>query len=302
MPALSTSTVPVGFTEDAVTANGIRLNYARGGSGPPLVLLHGYPQTWYMWRKVMPALAEHYTVVAPDLRGSGGSEAPEDGYDKATLAEDVHQLLTGLGLADQVNVVGHDIGTMVAYAYAAAHRTTTRRLVLTEAPQMDEKLYQFPSITPQGPGLWNFGFFVLGNGLPERMVTGREDTWVGGFVDSLEQVKGAVGDEAIAEYAESLRQPGHLRASFEYFRAHQRDVEKTIENRATTLTVPVLALGGAAVGQFVGDQAADYATDATSAVLPCGHWIAEEIPDVLTERLLSFLGRSPHGWVRDRRP
>jgi pimeloyl-ACP methyl ester carboxylesterase len=289
MPQLPTSAMPVGFTETTAEANGIRLNYARGGSGPAVVLLHGYPQTWYMWRKVMPALAERYTVIAPDLRGSGGSDAPDGGYDKATLAEDVHQLLAGLGLADQVNVVGHDIGTMVAYAYAAAHRGTTRRLVLTEAPQMDERLYQFPAITPQGPGLWNFGYFILPNGLPERMVAGREDAWVDGFVDSLEQVKGGVGEEAIAEYAESLRQPGRLRASFEYFRAYRRDVDATIANRATTLDIPVLALGGAAVGQVVGDQAAAYATDVTSDVLPCGHWIAEEIPDVLTERLLAFL-------------
>jgi pimeloyl-ACP methyl ester carboxylesterase len=266
------------------------VNYARGGHGPTLVLLHGYPQTWYMWRKVLPALAEHYTVIAPDLRGSGGSDAPDDGYDKATLAEDVHQLLAGLGLADEVNVVGHDIGTMVAYAYAAAHRGTTRRLVLSEAPQADEMVYQLPSITPQGPGVWNFGFFTLENGLPERIVAGREGTWVGGFIDWLELVKGGVGEQAVAEYAGSLRLPGHLRASFEYFRAFHRDVADTIANRATTLTIPVLALGGeAAIGQAVPDQAKAYASDVTGAVLPCGHWIAEEIPDILTEQLLAFL-------------
>jgi pimeloyl-ACP methyl ester carboxylesterase len=133
MSQLETSTVPAGFTEATARANGITINYVRGGSGPTLVLLHGYPQTWYMWRKIMPALGEHHTVIAPDLRGSGGSDAPERGYDKATLAEDVHQLLAGLGLADQVNVVGHDIGMTVAYAYAAAHRSEVIKLVLMDS-------------------------------------------------------------------------------------------------------------------------------------------------------------------------
>jgi pimeloyl-ACP methyl ester carboxylesterase len=208
MPQLTTSRVPVGFAEATAPANGITMNYVRGGTGPTLVLLHGYPQTWYMWRKVLPALAEHFTVIAPDLRGAGGSDAPTDGYTKSSLAEDVHDLLVGLGLAEQVSLVGHDIGTMVAYAYAAAHRDSTSRLVLIEAPLAGETLYQLPSLTPQGPGLWNFGFFTLQNGLPERMLAGREDTWVDGFIDWLEVVKGGVDEQAIAEYAAQLRGPG----------------------------------------------------------------------------------------------
>jgi pimeloyl-ACP methyl ester carboxylesterase len=117
-------------------------------------------------------LAEQYTVIAPDLRGSGGSDAPAAGYDKASLAEDIYQLLLALGHADEVSLVGHDIGGTVSYAYAAAHRDSIRRLTVIEAPQVDESLYQFPSTTPAGPGFWNFGFFMLDNGLPERMVSG----------------------------------------------------------------------------------------------------------------------------------
>src|SRR5256714_1009368 len=175
---LSTSRIPGGFTEKTARVNGVTLNYATGGTGPAVVLLHGYPQTWYMWRKVMPALAGQYTVIAPDLRGSGGSDAPATGYDKASLAADIHQLLLALGHAGEVSVVGHDIGGTVAYAYAAAHRDSVRRLAVIEAPQIDESLYQFPSVTPAGPGFWNFGFFMLGNGLPESMVSGREDAWI----------------------------------------------------------------------------------------------------------------------------
>jgi pimeloyl-ACP methyl ester carboxylesterase len=287
---LSASRVPDGFTEKTARANGITLSYAIGGAGPTVVLLHGYPQTWYMWRKVMPALADRYTVIAPDLRGSGGSEAPEGGYDKATLAEDIHQLLAALGHASEVSLVGHDIGTIVAYAYAAGRPGSVHRLALLEAPQIDETLYQFPAVTPAGPGPWNFGFFMLGNALPERIVEGREDIWAEGFIDSLELVKGAVGAQAIAEYAEHLRRPGHLRASYEYFKAFPRDVENTIRNRAATLTMPVLAIGGeGSLGQIVPDQAQAYARDVTGIVLPCGHWIAEEIPEILLEHLLPFL-------------
>ena len=208
MTQLSTSTIPDGFTEKTARVNGVTLNYATGGTGPAVVLLHGYPQTWYMWRKVMPALAEQYTVIAPDLRGSGGSDAPATGYDKASLAEDIHQLLLALGHADEVSLVGHDIGGTVAYAYAAAHRDSIRRLTIIESPQIDESLYQFPSVTPAGPGFWNFGFFMLDNGLPERIVSGREDTWIAGFVDWLAVVKGAVDPDAVSEYAAHLRHPG----------------------------------------------------------------------------------------------
>ena len=290
MPLLTTSRVPADFTETTAPANGITINYVHGGAGPPLVLLHGYPQTWYMWRKVLPELAEHFTVIAPDLRGSGGSDAPTDGYGKSILAEDVHQLLVGLDLADEVSVVGHDIGTTVAYAYAAAHRDSTSRLVLIDSPLADESLYEFPSLTAQGPGLWNFGFFTLQNGLPERMVAGREDTWVDGFVDWLEVVKGGVDEQAIAEYAAQLRQPGHTRASFEYFRALHGDVAETIHHRERPLTIPVLAIGAeGTMGQMVHDQVVRYATNVTGHIAPTGHWVAEEDPAYLTARLLTFL-------------
>jgi pimeloyl-ACP methyl ester carboxylesterase len=271
--------------------NGVTLNYATGGTGPALVLLHGYPQTWYMWRKVMPALAGHYTVIAPDLRGSGGSDAPAAGYHKASLAEDLHQLLLALGHADQVSLAGHDIGGTVAYAYAAAHRDSVRRLAVIESPQIDESLYQFPSVTPAGPGFWNFGFFMLGNGLPERIVSGREDTWIAGFVDWLEVVKGAVGPGAVAEYAAHLRRPGHLGASYAYFRTFHDDARATIGHRGTPLAMPVLAIGGdGALGKAIPGQMQRYAADVTGAVFPCGHWVPEESPELLLTHLLPFLG------------
>jgi pimeloyl-ACP methyl ester carboxylesterase len=294
MTQLSTTEIPAGFTPKTAKANGVTLNYAIGGAGPAVVLLHGYPQTWYMWRKVMPALARQYTVIAPDLRGSGGSDAPATGYDKATLAQDIHQLLRAIGHAGPVNVVGHDIGAVLSYSYAAAYPDSVRRLAVIEGPRVDESVYQGPSLTPAGPGLWNFGFFALDNGLPERIVSGREDTWIAGFVDWLEVVKGGVDPDAIAEYTAHLRKDGHLRASYDYFRAFHRDVEDAIRSREageTPLPMPVLAIGGeGALGQNVVDLAQRYASDVTGHVLPCGHWIPEEMPELLLKHLLPFLG------------
>jgi len=115
---------PPGFRERNARVNGIRVHYVIGGQGPTLVLLHGYPQTSYEWYGVMPKLASQYRVIAPDLRGAGGSSAPADGYDKATMAQDLRALLISLGRQDNVRIVGHDIGTMVAFAYADAYRSS----------------------------------------------------------------------------------------------------------------------------------------------------------------------------------
>ena len=190
-------------------------------------------------------------------------------------------------------MVGHDVGTMVAWAYAAAYPDSVRRLTVIEGPRVDESVYQGPSLTPNGPGLWNFGFFALDNGLPERIVSGREDTWIAGFVDWLEVVKGGVDPDAIAEYTAHLRKDGHLAASYAYFRAFHRDVEDAIRSRETgetPLSMPVLAIGGeGALGQAVLDLAQRYASDVTGHVLPCGHWIPEEMPEFLLKHLLPFL-------------
>ncbi|MEU7870283.1 alpha/beta hydrolase [Dactylosporangium sp. NPDC049140] len=169
--------VPYGFTEQRALVGNVGINYVRGGHGPTLVLVHGFPQTWYEWRGILPELAKHYTVIAPDLRGAGRSDAPAGGYDKKTMAADIHGLLVQLGLNRDIRLVGHDIGTMVAYAYAAAHPDEVTKLVLSEAPIPDEGLYNFPALTKQGPGVWNFGFFSLTNGLPEQLVDGREESW-----------------------------------------------------------------------------------------------------------------------------
>lgn len=283
--------VPDGFSEQTTRVGDLTINYVRGGQGKTLVLLHGYPQTWYMWRKVMPELAKHYTVIAPDLRGAGESDAPATGYDKKTLARDVHGLLTQLGLDRDVRVVGHDIGTMVAYAYAAAHRDEVSKLVLTEAPIPDQSLYQIPALTPKGPAFWNFGFFSLPNGLPEQIVNGREELWVDRFTDSIRMQQTGISAADIHEYARYLQDDAHLRASFEYFRALPQDVADNAEYGKTKLAMPVLALGArGSLAEAVPTQVGQYATAVGAGVVEdSGHWIFEEQPVELTDRLLKFL-------------
>ncbi|QRP47942.1 alpha/beta fold hydrolase [Amycolatopsis sp. FDAARGOS 1241] len=294
VPQASSAQPPAGFVEDFAHVNGITVDYVRGGHGPTVVLLHGYPETWYEWKDVMPALAEHYTVIAPDLRGAGGSSAPTEGYDKTTMAEDLHALLVQLHLTHNINLVGHDIGTMVAYSYAAQHREDVAKLVLTEAPIPDQSLYQFPSLTSGGPGFWNFGFFNVTNGLPESMLEGREQTWINGFVSMLAVQKDRATDPvAIADYAHGLSDSAHLRASFEWFRTLNKDVADNQQYARKPLDMPVLALGAAgSLGQSVPDQVRKYASNVEGGVVAdSGHWIFEEQPEVMTQTLLRFLAQ-----------
>jgi pimeloyl-ACP methyl ester carboxylesterase len=283
--------VPAGFTEQRARVGEVNLNYVRGGDGPPLVLLHGYPQCWHMWRHLLPELGRSFEVVAPDLRGFGDSDAPAGGYDKKSVAADLHGLLTGLGLTGDLRLVGHDLGTMVAYAYAAAHPEVVSRLVLTEAPIPDESVYAIPALTAAGPAVWNFGFFNLSNGLPEQLIAGRETLWVDRFSDSIMVNKGSIGPDDVEEYARHLRDPDHLRAGFDWFRAFGQDVADNAGYRSRKLPMPVLAVGArASLGEQVAEQVRRYADTVTGEVIEdSGHWLFEERPAELSALLLPFL-------------
>jgi pimeloyl-ACP methyl ester carboxylesterase len=282
---------PQGFSEQATSVGDVKINYVRGGDGPTLVLLHGYPQTWYMWRNVMPALCQRYTVVAPDLRGAGGSDAPADGYDKKTLAGDVHGLLAQLGLDESVRMIGHDIGAMVAYAYAAQHPDSVERLVFCEAVIPDEGIYQMPVLTADGPGHWNFGLFNVDGGFPEGLVAGRELAWVRGFMTPQAVRPEGLDEQSLREYARCLLDDEHLRASFAYFRALKQDMADNAEYAKTRLPMPVLAIGASnSLGDSVGAQLARYAQEVRVGVIDdSGHYLFEEQPDELSRQVLGFL-------------
>jgi pimeloyl-ACP methyl ester carboxylesterase len=281
---------PEGFTEQRTSVDGVTINYVRGGAGPTVVLLHGYPQTWFAWRAVLPELARHYTVVAPDLRGAGDSDAPAGGYDKKTLAGDVHGLLVQLGLDQHVRVVAHDIGSMVAYTYAAQHPDSVERLVFCEAVIPDEGIYQMPVLTPQGPGHWNFGLFQVPD-FPESLVKGRELGWVRGYMLPQAQNPGAIDEQSLEEYARCLSDDAHLTASFGPFRALVHDMADMAEYKKTRLPMPVLAIGASdSLGASVGEQLGRYAENVRSVVIDdAGHYLFDEQPEELTRHVLEFL-------------
>jgi len=270
-------------THGSAYVNGVDLHYVRAGEGPPLLLLHGWPQTWYEWRDVLGPLAKQYTVIAPDLRGMGDSGKPREGYDKRTVADDTRELVHELGF-EEVAVVGHDWGMPTAYAYAARYREEVQALAVMEAMlpgvREDDKLGM----------LWHVRFHQVRD-LPERLVSGNEETYLKWFYREGAYDPSAIDREALAEYVRSYSAPGGLRGGFEYYRAYEEDAEHNKEHTQQDLEMPVLALGGeASFGSMPVQDMEAVATDVDGEVVErAGHWIPEERPDYLVERLRGFL-------------
>ena len=262
--------------------NDVKLHYVTAGDGPPVVLLHGWPQTWYEWRHLVPELAEEYTVIAPDLRGMGDSDRPLSGYDKRTVATDVRELVAQLGF-DTVALVGHDWGLPTAYAYAAQYRDEARALVGIDAglPGVNEDRKR---------KLWHTRFHQIRD-LPERLVSGREELYLSWFYREGAYDPSAIDDEARREYLRCYSAPGGLRGGFEYYRAYETDAEHNREHAEKPLEVPVLALGGeASFGELPIRDLEAVASDVRGEVVErAGHWIPEERPAYLCDRLRTFL-------------
>lgn len=236
----------------------------------------------------MPELAKHYTVIVPDLRGAGDSDKPATGYDKRTLAEDIYQLVRRLGY-QSIYLVGHDIGLMVSYAYAAAHPADVRRLALLDAPIPGTKVFE--EIERSGRA-WYFTFHNVQN-LPEALVAGRERTYLTeGFYRALSYNPAAFTEADVDEYVRAYSAPGGMRAGFEYFRAFSEDAKQNKEQFQRKLSMPVLAVGGAqSLGPQMVNMVSEVAADVRGGTIErCGHWIADERPEYLTEQLLAFFG------------
>src|ERR671910_122799 len=278
----------VTFSHHTASVNGIQMHYVIGGQGDPIVLLHGWPQTWYEWRHVMPALAKNYTVIAPDLRGLGDSSKPLTGYDGKTLAEDIHQLVTQLGFKT-IFLVGHDIGTQVAYSYAAAHPTEVKRLAVMELT--------IPGFAPAGRmPLW-WVIFHQTPDVPEALVQGKEMMYLSWFFHNLPFNPAAITQADIDEYVSHYSAPGGMHAGFEHYRAFPQDAIQNQNYSKTKLTMPVLALGGGYIPTFGGNISMptiiygmnQLAQDVTGITVPnAGHFIQEEQPDVVVKQLNNF--------------
>jgi pimeloyl-ACP methyl ester carboxylesterase len=285
-PVLAASKkVPAGFTEHFAEVNGVRLHYLIGGKGSPVVLLHGYAETGHMWRPLMPQLAKRHTVIVPDLRGAGGSGKPESGYDKKNMAADIHELTKSLG-CDRVSIVGHDIGLMVAYAYAAQFSQGTERVVLMDAFLPGVGNWKDVWLMRD---LWHFHFYGK---VPLALVKGRERTYFEHFWnDFAADPKHSVPEADRRIYAKAYAQPGGMRAGFEYFRNFEQDAQDFEQFGKTKLSMPVLVLTGEkASGNFLIEQAKLVASDVKGVVVPgSGHWLMEEAPQTVIPAIIEFL-------------
>ncbi len=265
--------------------NGVKLHYITAGHGAPLILLHGYAETSLMWKPIIPVLAERFTVIAPDLPGIGDSDIPAHGLDMKSAAIRIHDLAKSLGV-QKAEVVGHDIGLMVAYAYAAQFPTEVTKLVLMDAflPGVEgwEAVYNNPNI-------WHFRF----NGpTPEALVQGRERTYFEYFWNDFAADKTHSIPEADRKaYTAAYARPGRMHAGWAYFVSFQQAAKDFAQLSQTKLPMPVLTIGGEkSLGEALGQQTKLVATDVTVVVLKdTGHWVVEERPKETTEALQKFL-------------
>jgi pimeloyl-ACP methyl ester carboxylesterase len=275
---------------------GLRIHYVTAGSGPRvIVLLHGFPQTWREWHLVIEPLAQAgYRVVAADYRGAGHSWRPLGGYDKRTMAGDIRRLVREhLGIETPVAMVGHDIGLMVAYAYAQEYRDEVSHLVVVDAPLPGTAVFDRIRSDPR---VWHFAFHGVRD-LPEVLVAGREREYLQVFFNARIYDPSAISDADINAYASSYSAPGAMRAGFEVYRAFDQDAadNRSALERNGKLTMPVLAVGGAisTTGPLIEEMMREVAEDVKGVRVPgTGHWVPEENPDAFVAALLKFLGRA----------
>jgi len=275
------------FAVREVATNGATLHVRSGGTGPAVVLLHGYGETGDMWAPLARDLARDHSVIVPDLRGLGLSSKPAGGFDKKTQAEDVAGVMTALGV-QQADVVAHDIGNMVAFQFAARHPDRLRRLVLIDAP--------VPGVGPweeilKNPLLWHFRF---GGKDMERLVAGRERIYLDRFWNEFSASPSRFSEAARRHYAKLYALPGAMHSGFAQFAAFDQDA---IDNRAFLaqgrLKMPILALGGEkSFGPMMATVMRAGGDDVTEGVVPdSGHWIMEENPGATTKLVRDFLSR-----------
>jgi pimeloyl-ACP methyl ester carboxylesterase len=266
-------------------AGGVKIHYLSAGKGPALILLHGYAETSRMWRPIIPRLAERFSVIAPDLPGIGDSEIPKGAVDMAWAAARVHDLARSLGI-EKAEVVGHDIGLMVAYAYAAQYRSEVTKLVLMDAflPGVEgwEAIYD-------NPNLWHFRFH---GETPAKLVKGREADYFAYYwnefaADRTHSLSAADREAYVAAYS----RPGRMQAGWAYFASFPKTATDFAELAKTKLKIPVLSIGGEkSLGEALGKQARLITDDARVVVLKnAGHWILEEDPPDTSKALLEFL-------------
>ena len=281
------SSATIEYVHHKTLVNGFLMHYVMGGKGDPIVLLHGWPETWYEWRHIIPQLiANNYTVIAPDMRGLGDSEKPQTGYDKTTLAEDIYQLVKKLGYS-KIYLVSHDWGGPVAYSYAAARPEDVRKMVILDTLLPGFGVEEAANLSPNG--IWHPSFHAVRD-LPEKLIAGQEDIYLNWFYDHYSYNQSAITSEDREEYIKQYSKPGALRAGFEYYRAIFEDAQQNKEYAKKKLDMPILTIGGeAALGNLTTSSFQKVANNVTGITLPnTGHFIPEERPNFVTKQILDF--------------
>jgi pimeloyl-ACP methyl ester carboxylesterase len=278
------------FTSRFIDAGDVRLHVVTGGRGRPLLLVHGWPQTWYAWRMVMPALASDFQVIAVDQRGIGLSDKPSGGYDTATLANDLVAVMDALG-HQRFAMYGTDVGMPIAYALAADHRNRLDRLVVSEAFLPGVAALPNALVSPVANArLWHLAFNALPPEVNEALVRGREEVFFGAEFDASAGTN-KLPDYAVRYYVQMLKSDRHaLRGSFGFYRALWTTNDQNIQRMTQKLTLPVLALGGQESGMDnAGRTMAIVADNVQTTVVSGGHWVAEQAPDEILAALTAFL-------------
>ncbi|MGN6397896.1 MAG: alpha/beta fold hydrolase [Mucilaginibacter sp.] len=274
---------PPGFRSQYATVNGVKIHYVTGGKGEPLLLIHGFGQNWYMWNRLMPELAKHFTLVVPDMRGVGESGKPAGGYDKKNMAVDMHELMKKLGYK-QINLAGHDIGLMVAYAYAAQFPSEVKKLALMDA--------LLPGIEPVWSQVkaqaWWFGFFAQPHS--GELVSGKVGLFFTDFWPTVGFQKNAFTQAEKTEFIRAYSVPGATTGAFHWFGEFNQDAKDNAVFAQTKLTMPLLAVGSDHfAGAFLAEHCRLVATNVKEAIITdSGHWVVQEQTAQVKKALTDF--------------
>ena len=284
---ITDNTEKIDYIHFKTPVNGFLMHYLIGGKGDPVVLLHGWPETSYEWRHIIPELiANNYTVITPDMRGLGDSEKPQTGYDTKTLADDIYQLVKKLGYS-KISLVAHDWGGPVAYSYAAAHPNDVNKIVMLDTLLPGFGFEEAGDFSQNG--IWHFSFHSVRD-LPEKLISGKEDMYLNWFYDWTYN-QSAITPEDREEYIRQYSKPGALRAGFEYYRAVFEDAKQNKEYAKVKLDMPILTIGGEqGIGNLTTTTFQMVANNVTGITFPnTGHFIPEESPNLLVKEILNFL-------------
>ena len=274
---------PANFRHAYAAVNGVKIHYVIGGKGEPLLLVHGFGQNWYMWNRLLPELSKHFTVIAPDMRGVGESDKPATGYDKKNMAVDMHELMNKLGY-HHINLAGHDIGLMVAYAYAAQFPDDVKKLALMDA--------LLPGIEPVWSQVkaqaWWFGFFAQPHA--GKLVAGRAGLFLTDFWPVVGFQKNAFTKAETAEFIRAYSVPGATTGAFHWFGEFDQDAKDNVELAKNKLPMPVLAMGSDHfAGSFLAAHLRLVADNVQESIIKdSGHWVVQENTPQVQKDLLDF--------------